>query len=269
MANKGLRFFSTDYAEASLGGTTNSSSRTDFAEFAFDGLEGTKWTSENQNTDGEVAWVEMDFGIDRTIDSFFVYQTNIEDVEIQYYDDDISSWVTCNDSIATIVQSGDTLNLFVILDNEITTQKIRVVGSDTITPDEEKYVTLLHAFQELGQFQYFPEFKPKYTPLQNVFQTSDGRGFVIERGEQFSAQLEFKSHINQNDIDLIEELIARKTPFFIWPNGGDEDIFKYSFKPYRFQDLIKVAIVGNSSPSFTRNYYRSGYNNTINLIEVV
>lgn len=264
---KGLRFFGTDFAEAAFGGTTDASSRTTFAEFAFDGLIGTKWTSEGEDTDGDEVYLEMDFGINRTIDSFFVYNTNIEDVEVQYYDG--AAWVTCSSSIATIVKSDDGNNLFVKLNDEVTTQKVRVAGSDTITPDQEKYVTLFHAFMELGQFEYFPDFKPKYTPIQNVFQTTDGRGVIIDRGEQFSAKIQFTSHVNQGDIDIAEALIAYKAPFFIWPNGGDESIFTYSFRPYRFQDLIKVGITGPSTPELTKNYYRAGYNNTINLVEVV
>jgi len=267
MGNKGLRFFGTDYCEAALGGTATASSNISFAEFAFDGLIGTKWTSDGEDTNGDDIFLEMDFGSNRTLDSFFVYGTNIEDVEVQYYDG--ADWVTCNASIATIVKSADLAYLFVKLDSEVTTQKVRVAGGDTITADQEKYVTLFRAFAEIGQFEYFPGFSPRIPPKQNVFSTTDGRGFVIERGEQFTAKIKFKSHVSQADIDIAEELIALKIPFFIWPNGGDEDVFTFSFKPYRFNDIFKVAIVGPSMSELTKNYYKGGYNNTINLIEVV
>lgn len=265
--SKGLRFFGTDYAENAFGGTPDASSREDFAEFAFDGLPGTRWTSENQNTNGNVAFVEMNFGVNRVIDSFYVYNTNIEDVEVQYYSG--SAWVTCNTSIATITKSTDLAHLHVKLNASVTTQKIRVTGSNTITADQEKHVTLFHAFLEIGQFEYFPDFTPKITPKQNVFSTMDGRGFVIDRGEQFTAKIKFASHVNQNDINLAEELLDRKEPFFVWPNGGDESLFKFSFRPYRFQDLFKVSVTGESQPKLTKNYYKGGYNNTLNLTEVV
>ena len=265
--SKGLRFFSTDYCENSFGGTATASSNVALALFAFDGLVGTRWTSDGENTDGDDVYLEMDFGVNRTIDSFFVYNTNIEDVEVQYHNG--SSWVTCSSSIATITKSTDLAHLFVKLTSSVTTQKVRVAGGDTITPNQNKYVYLFHAFLQIGQFEYFPELTPKYTPKQNVFSTMDARGFVIERGEQFSAKITFKSHVNQNDITLAEALIALKQPFFIWPNGGDESIFRFSFRPYRFQDLIKVTITGENSPDLTKNFYRAGYNNAFNLIEVV
>jgi hypothetical protein len=128
---------------------------------------------------------------------------------------------------------------------------------------------LFHAFLQVGQFEYFPEFSPKFSSKQNVFSTMDARGFVIERGEAFSAKMTLKSHVNQNDITLAETLLSRKEPFFIWPNGGDETIFRFSFRPYRFQDIFKVTITGENAPDFTKNFYRAGYNNTINLMEVV
>lgn len=265
--SKGIRFFGTDYCENQFEGTPDASSRATFAEFAFDGLIGTKWTSDGENTDGNEVYLEMDFGISRTIDSFFVYNTNIEDIEVQYWNG--SAWVSCTSGNATIVKSTDLYHYFVNLNTAVTTQKVRVAGGDTITANQEKYVTLFRAFYELGQFEYFPDLKPKYTPKQNVFDTTDGRGFVIERGESFSAKLTFKSHVNQNDITLIESLIARKQEFFMWPNGGDESIFTYEFRPYRFQDIFKVAIVGDTSPKLTKNYYRAGYNNEIDLKEVV
>lgn len=265
--SKGLRFFGTDFSENSFGGTATASSNIALALFAFDGLPGTKWTSSSEDTDGDDVYLEMDFGINRTVDSFFIYNTNIEDAEVQYYDG--AAWVTCNSSIATITKSTDLYHVFVKLTSPVTTQKVRVAGGDTITPNQNKYVTLFHAFLQIGQLEYFPDFTPKFTPKQNVFSTMDARGFVIERGEAFSAKITFKSHVNQNDITLAEVLLALKEPFFIWPNGGDESIFRFSFRPYRFQDIYKVAITGENSPDFTKNFYRSGYNNALNLIEVV
>lgn len=264
---KGLRFFGTDYNNKVFDGTITASSRDSLKEFAFDGLTGTRWTSDGEDTDGNEVTLEMDYGINRTIDSFFVYNTNIEDIEVQYWNG--SAWVTASASIATIVKSADFKHLFVKLNAEVTTQKVRIAGGDTLTANEEKYLGMFFAFMELGQFEYFPGFKPNIDPEQNVFKTTDGRHFVIERGEAFSASIDFVSHVNQNDIDLVEDLLERKEPFYIWPNAGDESIFTYSFKPFRFQDIFKVTIIGNNSPEYTKNYYKAGYNNTVRIIEVV
>lgn len=264
---KGLRFFGTDYNANEFDGSTTASSSIANAMFAFDGLQGTRWISSGENTDGNAVYLEVDYNQSRTVDCFFIYQTNIEDLEVQTWNG--STWVTASPSISTIIQSTDLLNYFIQLDTPVLTTKVKIVGSNTITPNQEKYVTLFHAFVEIGQFEFFPDFKPKVSSKQNTFQTTDGRSFIIERGEFFSAVIEFKSHINQNDIDLAQTLFDRKEPFFIWPNGGDESIFRFSFKPFRFQDIFKVSIVGDNNPTYTKNYYKAGFNSNMNLIEVV
>lgn len=265
--SKGLRFFGTDFCENIFGGTASASSNSDMASFAFDGLEDTRWTSSGENTDGNAVYLEMDFGTTRTVNSFFVWKTNIEDVEVQYYTG--SAWVTCGAINATLIKSVDLAYLFIKTNSPVTISKVRVAGSVTITPDQEKYIYIFRAFMELGQFEYFPDFTPKIVPKQNVFNITDGRGYVIELGEQFTAKVVFRSHVNQNDINLAELLFARREPFFIWPNGGDETIFRFSFCPYRFRDLKKVTITGERTPKLTSNYYKAGFNDTMNLVEVI
>lgn len=265
MAKKGLRFFGTDYNSNVFGGTVTASTGTT-GSFAFDGLIGTRWLTSGEGTDGNSVSLEVAYGLSRTVDAFYVYNTNIEDIEIQYWNG--STWVTVDTSNATIAKSTDLKYVFAKLNAPVNTEKVRIIGDDTITANQEKYVTLFMAFAEIGQFEYFPDFRPSIEPEQNVFTTTDGRGFVIEKGEAFSAKLEFKSHVNQNDIDLIEQLLARKEPFFIWPNGGDSSIFRYSFRPYRFKDIFKVTIIGKNDPRYTKNYYKAGYNNSVSLIEV-
>lgn len=264
---KGLRFFGTDFANKTFGGTITVSSADSLKEFAFDGLKGTRWTTSGEGTDGNSVSIEMDFGFNRTFDSFYIYNTNIDDIVIATWNG--SSWDDVTTSNATIVKRSDGYFVFAKLNTEVTVQKVRITGSNTIVTNQEKYVSMFLVFPEIGQFEYFPIFKPQVDPLQNVFKTTDGRGFVIERGEALSANLQFKSHVNANDIALATTLLERKEPFYIWANAGDESIFTYSFRPFRFEDIFKMAITGSNKPEFTKGYYKAGYNNSIKLIEVV
>lgn len=265
---KGLRFFGTNYCQLSFGGDITVSSADNTKRFAFDGLTGTRWITDGEGTDGNAISLEMDFGFNRTIDALYVYNTNILDIVLSYWNG--SSYTVIDSSNATIIKDPTGYYVFVKLNAPVDTQKVKVTGEDTIVANQEKYVTQLIAFSEIGQFVYFPDFEPEITPKQNIFETTDGRAVVIERGEAFSAKITLKSHVNQDDIDLAEELLARKEPFYIWPNGGDQDgIFRFSFRPFRFMDIIKVTVVGKSSPQFSKNFYRAGYNNVINLVEAV
>ena len=261
----GLRFFGTNFAAFEFGGSITASSNVANEEFAFDGFLNTKWISSGEGTDGNQITLERDFGLERTIDAFYVYDHNINDIEVQYWDGAV--WITATSANATIIKSADFKYLFVKLNNSVNTEKIRLSGEDTITANQEKAVTQFITFAEIGQFSYFPGFKPRFNPKQNIFTLTDGRGFVIERGEAFSASIEFKSHVNQLDINVADLLIARKTPFYIWPGGGNTSIFTFSFAPYRFKDIFKVALIGSRQPMLTKNYYKAGYNDKLTIIE--
>lgn len=262
---KGLRFFAKDFNNIALGGTATASHGST-GDFAFDGLIATKWLTSGANTDGTAVTLEMDYGTSRTFDCFYVYNTNIEDIIIQYWNG--STWVDVDSSNATIVKSSGNNFVFAKMNSALTVTKVRIYGEDTIDANNEKYVTQFLAFSELGQFEYFPELKPRIKVVQNTFRTTDAKSIVIDRGEAFEADIIFKSHVNANDIALATTLLERKESFYIWPNGGDEAIFSYSFRPFRFKDIYKVSIIGDNEPEFTRNYYKAGYNNTIKVKEV-
>ena len=260
--SNGIRFFATDFNANAFSNTVTVSSRDANKTFMFDNLIYTRWYSSGEDTDGNAISIEVDYGTNRTIDSIFVYNTNIEDIVIEYWDGD--SWET----FGTITKSDDNKYVFAHLSSPVTCTKVRITGEDTITPDEEKYVTLFYSFLEIGQFEYFPTPKYKNNIKQNIQKLNNGKNFVIELGDTFELDLTFKSHVNQNDIDLMRTLIDRKEPFYIWMCGGDTSIFTYEFKPYRFQDMFKVAIVGGDQASLTKNYYKAGYNEKVKMIEV-
>jgi hypothetical protein len=261
--SKGIRFFGTDYNNQAFGATVTVSSSDTKKNFMFDGLVATRWISSGEGTDGNAVSIEVDYGVNRTFDCFYIYNTNIDDITGWYWNG--SSWVEIT---ATITKSADGRYIFIKLPAAVTAQKVKLTGSNTITANQEKTVTLFYTFEEIGQFEYFPDLTPKFNTNQNQFALDDGRNFIIERGESFEADITFKSHVNQNDITLALELLARKEPFFIWPNGGDESIFTYKFPPYRFQDIYKVARVGDNTPKHTNNYYKAGMNDKFKVVEV-
>jgi hypothetical protein len=260
--SKGFRFFGTDHNNLSFDNTVTVSSRDGNKDFMFDNLIYTRWISNGEDSDGDSVSVEVDYGTNRTFDSFYVYNTNIDDIGIDYWNG--SSWV----AVSGLTKSDDGRYVFGHLSSSVTATKVRITGSNTITADQEKSVTLFYTFLEIGQFEYFPDAKYKNNNKQDIKKLDDGRNFIIERGGAFEEELRFKSHVNQNDIDLMRTLIDRKEPFYVWPCGGDTSIFTYSFKPYRFQDIFKVAIVGSDQGEYTKNYYHAGYNDKIKMIEV-
>ncbi len=260
--SKGFQFFGTDHNNLAFGNTVTVSSRDANKDFMFDSLIYTRWISSGEDTDGNAVSIEVDYGTNRTFDSFYVYNTNISNIAIDYWNG--ATWV----SVTGLTKSSDSRYVFGHLSASVTATKVRITGSNTITADQEKSVTLFYTFLEIGQLEYFPKPKYKNNNKQDIKKLDDGRNFIIERGGAFENEIDFKSHVNQDDIDLMRTLIDRKEPFYIWMCGGDTSIFTYAFKPYRFQDIFKVAIVGSDGAEYTKNYYKAGYNDKIKMVEV-
>lgn len=262
MSNKGIKFFGTNWNNLKFNPTITVSSRDNLKEFAIDGEKSTRWTTDGENTDGNAVSYSIDYGTNRTFDSFYIFNTNIDNIVIQYHNG--ATWVTITD----IMKDSTGYYVYGKLSAPVTAQQVRITGSNTIVANQEKYITLFLVFEEIGQFKYFPDFIPNFSINQSAHVLTDGKYFIIIKGETFSCLLDFSSHVNQDDIDLYTILVDRKQAFWIWVNAGDESIFKYKFKPYRFKDIYKVAIVGEYSPKMTNNYYKSGLNDRLKLVEV-
>jgi hypothetical protein len=263
---QGIKFFSENIAEQPRGGTVTVSSNDSLKWFSFDNLKDTRWISTGEGTDGNAVSMERDFGSAYTIDSIFVYNTNISDIAYDYWNG--SSWVAINSGNATITKSSDNKYVSIKMNSSVTTERIRITGSNTITANQEKEIGLVLAFSEIGQLEYRPTPEVRYQLNQILHKIDSGGYFIIDKGESFLCNLNMVSHVNQNDIDICEELSTRKRPFFMWICGGDTSQFTYKFRPYRFQDIFKMGVVDSLNPNLTRNYYKAGYNNTIQMVEL-
>lgn len=266
----GIKFFGEDFNSSSYFNNVITVSSNDSNKgFALDNLNYTKWVSSGENTDGNQVTFEVDYSsyTERGIDSFYLENTNISNAEFEYWNG--SAWVLVEDGVnATVIKGVSDTYVYAKLNSPVTVTKVRVKGDSTFTADQEKEFYEFRTFLEIGEFETRPDIFPKFTAEEEIHTLSDARKFIFRIGKSFGARLDVKSLVRQNDIDLIEDLLLREVPMFIWICGGDVEQFSYSFKPYRFQDLYKVEIVGDEAPKVTRNYYKAGYNNVIYFVEV-
>ena len=263
---KGITFFDFNYALQEFQGDVSVSSNDETKWLAFDGNKNTRWQSSGEDTDGNAVFIERDFETNREIKALFIYNTNILNIAFEFYD---GSWNNITDGVnATITKTADNKYIYVLLDAKTTMSRIRISGSNTIVTNEEKYVFDVYAFDLIGTLEYPIDPNPTEQVNETIFKKEDSKNIVITKGNSFDFSLAIKSHINQNDIDLLETLKDRATEFYIWINAGVEGQFDYSFEPYRFRDIYKVARVRGGSPSLTKNLYWTGLNDALRLIEV-
>lgn len=263
---KGITFFDFNFALQEFLGTVTVSSNDASKWLAFDGRKDTRWRSSGEGTDGNAISIERDFETNRDIKAFFVYNTNIDNIAFEYYD---GSWHNITDPTnATITKSADGKYVYILLNSKTTMSSIRISGSNTIIANNEKEVYGIYAFDLIGTLEFPIDPNPTENLNQTIFEKEDSKNSIITKGESWDFSLSVKSHINQNDIDLLETLKNRDTEFYIWINAGVEGQFDYVFEPYRFRDIYKVARVRGGNPSLTKNLYWTGLNDSIRLVEV-
>jgi len=257
----GIKFFGFNYCGSGYVPTVTVSSGTNTMSYPTDNLRYTRWSTIGENTDGDNVFWACDFGAPRTIDSSFVYQTNISNLQMVYG--------TGDTPVPNCVTTKSTDGMYYGFSyDSIITDRIKYIGSTTITANQEKYINEVYAFAELGQFEYPVQLKAKNIKSQVDLKLEIGKHFVINKGNALEGQLVFKSHVNQNDIDLYTSLWERDSEFHMWPCGGDETQFAYKFWPYRFQDIFKVSIIKDITPTYTKNIYKTGLNDTLDIVEV-
>jgi len=257
----GIRFFGVNFVEEGFSNTLTSSSGTASVEYPTDNLRYTRWTSIAQGSDGISVFWNCVFSAPRTFNRLFINDTNISDISFQY-----GTGLTVLPNEVIVKGTGNT-DLYIEFD-EVTTTQIRVLGSNTLTAHQDKYLGEVYAMASIGQFEYPVELKGEKFKNQVVQKLDNGKKFVIDKGTVFRGKLSFKSHINKNDIEIYTNILERDNEFHVWPNGGSEGQFTYRFFPYRFKDIFKVSIIKSTKPSYTKNLFHTGLNATLDIEEV-
>jgi len=259
-----MRFFDTNYLFRSFGGSFDASSNSAIAYMAFDEKTKFRWKSTGEGTDGNAVYLERVLTAPATIDRIFITETNISDLTIEV---DIGAGYVSLPS-ATLTKSNDGYSYFYELDSAIDISKIKFIGSDTITADEEKYITNAYAFEEIGQIKYNDAVKPQIERIQVVNKLNSGKNDIINKGRQISFKISFKTHYSQADNSVIQTILSKDSEFWIWLNDDQEDIIFMPQEPFRFEDVYKVAFKGNHSMAFKDNAWFSGIDTDFSLIQV-
>ena len=258
-----MRFFDINYGLNKFPGTATASSQSENASSCFDNLTYTSWLSNGEDTDGDAVYVERDLLTSKAINRIMVIGTNISDISLEYHNGSIFTALS-----ATEIKSADNTNvLFEFTDPSAS--RYRIIGEDTIITNEEKEIQEIYMFQELGQLTIPPnDIKPKRIIEQSKHKLINAKNFYFNIGRRWEIDLKFKAHLGQTDIDLIESLILRDLEFHAWINDDEESVMLQKMEPFRFKDILKVAVDKGSSPSYYNNLFFSGVNETFKLVEV-
>lgn len=259
-----MRFFDTNYLFQAFGGSFNASSNSQIAYLAFDETNKFRWISNSEGTDGDAIYLERILSVPTSINRIFISDTNISDLTIEV--DVGAGYVALPTN--TLKKSDDGKTYFYELASSISISKIKFIGSETITADEEKYIYNAYGFLEIGQIKYNDAVKPTVERIQVVNNLNSGKYDIINKGRQVSFKIGFRAHYSTADNAIIQTIFARDAEFWLWLNDDQEDSIVMTQEPYRFKDIYKVAFKGNHSVSFKDNAWFSGIDTDFTLIQV-
>jgi len=291
---QGIRVFGDDFNNIGKAGTYTASSNTTYAQYAFDNKLWSNYVSSGEDNDAIQVYLERDYGIEVPISAFYAYGTNLPGLVFQYWSG--SAWINITTSNATIyskedisygflktstgayyrtstgalyrLATGGTYHHAAITNGSLFTSKVRAIGSVTNPSNAEKVIIEFYAFENIGQFEFRPILTPTFTSKDNIQELDNGKSFVYKQGGSFRFNLSLVHHFNQNDLDLLQTMLDKNSPMFIWKSGGDVNQFKYTEEGHRFEDIFKISVIGNRTRILKDNRYNLSGNVTISLIEV-
>ena len=210
------------------------------------------YQSDGQATDGNVVSLQQDFSSAQTLDTIVVLISNFDDFKISIASGASFTNVT-NQAILTISQDG--LSRIYKFASPINFTEIKFEISDTITPNQEKQCGAILGFTEIGSIERFKSVKPRGVIEKKVIKLESGGVAVLNKGDihwEFTINTDLVSV--QSEIDIVELIQQRNQDFWFWINDNYDGQELVKQEPYRFQDFIRCAYTGDSSPSFYKNY---------------
>ena len=258
-----MRFFDLNIAHKSFPGTYSAICESANSESCFDGLDYTFWSSNEYDTDGLSVWVERDFGSVQSFNRLFVQDTNIENISLQYWNGSAFATLT-----ATAYKSVDLRSVLFEFTDPVSS-KIRIIGTDTITLNEEKVLGSVFVFTELGRLVIPPSgINVKRVKEQDAHLLITGRKFIFNRGKRWEIEVSSQAHVGQADTTLLESLVKRDAEFHVWLNANNEVRMNQIIEPYAFKNMLKVSIAGGDNPNYYKNLFFSGVSNKFTMVEV-
>lgn len=254
----GIKFFSDDMAIINLGGSATASSASSDAVDAFNGNKSFGWISSGENSDSTTSYIQRTFSAPLYGDTIVIANHNlrppftvkINGTALSHY----TPQTARNFSVISFPYRADI-------------ESIKIEAAATMTANEEKRIGEIMLLSHIGQFQHPQELKNTLNREQGDLKLQNGKHFIFNCGKSWTFAIDIFA-LAQEDIELLSKLQDLGTPFYIWPCGGDETQFAYKFRPFLFDDFIKVSFSGAGKPNLKDNLYWTGLRDRVKLVEV-
>ena len=261
------RLLSADGADAVATSGGNSVSNL----LSFD--RGGYWQS-GDATDGRESIINFILGPVREVSRLLIVDTNCKDIAIRF-NAPLENIIDIDNLRVQSVAPYRNGNPVVYLEfDPIPATSLQLTVSNTLTPNERKYIRQVIVASEIGVFEGYPTVRG-YNENHNAIthRASTGIKHIIKQIrtiDQFNIQ--FRHYPVGKDIELSDQLFAwPEDSFTLWPCGGGygSDHFLFDAEGWRLQDIYNVQTAGNKGRRWWRNFYKSGIQTELRLVEVI
>ncbi len=246
-----------------------SSTGQDFVDFLRDRKNYTVWgTAESTDAAGTV--IDFTFGDLVDIDSIFLVGHNLKDYQIEYWTGLVWSLVTKQLDNTTVAPTNDTNSTSFYLINKVNTDKLRITVDGTQVVDDDKILKQIIITERIGKLTGWPLVKkPTIDTQKKRNKMLSGKSHIIETLESFSCTLDVRHWSIQDDIDIVEEIYAKRQGVLLWLNSDTPEQFKLTLKGWRKEDIPLVRPLDNYTPEMVSGIYTNGIKTSMRLIEVI
>lgn len=227
-----------------------------------------------------ISLLSLSFPTEITFNRFILVDTNIEAPNINLntpnfaYDVDNDRVPIGSSKVTSLsLRTKETLKTIYLELGEPVTSESLSVNLTYLQPSQRYFARQIIVANELGTFQGFPTVSA-YTEGNNEImnRTSTGLRHITKQIPTIdSFRIRLHAHPIESDVTLTDKLFQMKESFTLWPCGGGygSNHFIFDKDGWRLEDIFNVQTIGKKSHRWYKNFYKSGANTDINLVEVI
>lgn len=271
-----IKFFTQSYSLFSRGATAVASSGVAAQDYILSMRKEFRWESVGSN-DATTETIVVTLPNPQTINRIFLVGHNLKDFDVTY--DAIPTNFTnvvgldgpvVGGIIETVFDKDTAYYEF----DPVTTDTFTITMNTTQIPNEEKFLTIFVATEELATLNGFPEIRPTVDNNERTTEVLSGRKLVQKWFQITGYKLRYDTYSNPYDNEVFFQLYSRYKPFLVWVCGGLFDdgvqcIYSYQQAGYRLEDLIQVQTIGPFSWDYYKSITKLGIRSELTLVECV
>jgi hypothetical protein len=216
------------------------------------------------SVDADNTTFEVDFVGQKPIDIIILVKHTFKNYTIQYWDglawEDFSTPVNVSNNT-----NENTYHEF----DQVSTTKLLLTITGTMTPDDDKALFQFIATNKIGRLNGWPIVEdPTHDKQKKRNKMLSGKESITESLGGFACKLTLDVYSDMGDLDVFEELYDSPEGFLVWLCGGDEDQFSSIRKGWRLEDIYLMRTATNYTPEFYKGSYQSGIVVDVPLVEV-